>query len=1100
MQSRGEAVQMRNSAKERFGRLVWALFGMLLLLAAPNAALAGVTIEDGDYVSFGAWKHATNDGGGYEAESQPILWKKLNDNLYLSQYLLDAHSWHTTSAMPEGDWQGSGLRAWLNGTFYSGAFGGFGQRALADAPDGDSGVYVTIPDTTASPVVGGQSLYGRLRYKANKNSANGSRYWLRRRFNASTTQAWGVGIYGLQGGDAVLTDAIGIAPIIALKPGSFVLKHGAGTEEVPYALYGTSDAMKPAALSVDGDKLRLVLGTAVEALGTLPAAADFSLKKNGEDAAIAAVQISSDDARVLVLTLGEAAKYGDALTLSYVAATDSSGLLTGGAVRAQDDCVVLVDFDALSMQNETAPTQESVSIVPSALRALAHRGFSATVSVTNATGGEITVDAVTPQNGWDRSGLSYRLGGETGDIVITGFPETPGTYTLNVDVTIAGVAISGNRVEIAVDPTGTDPAAGNVVITSDRVGPAVLREETSIVYTVTSTIQDAHVKLNAVKEGNGWSFTGLSFARDAANNTFTVSGIPTQTGTYGLLVDVEIDGVMIRDKELSLEIVYPQTDPTSADIRIAGDLEGNLMVGRTADFTYTVSSSIKDAEVVLESVTGGRQWGQSGLVLVPNLPGRTVAVRGTPETAGTYEVLFDVKIDGVLFKDQAEHFVVENQPTAADIVITPEMPHAKAYRPFSATVTVGTSANKPVVLNGVSRGTGWDDSNLSVGFDGSANTVTVSGMPTQPGVYTLKLNVAIGDVQVTNGVLTVTVEPADSAPGYENILITSDSTEYFVVGEAASATYTVSSGIENAHVELGDVQTGPGWKQSGLGVSASGADRTFTVSGTPEVAGRYEVVMDVRIDGVLLTGHTMTIVVRDPDVGPSETIEPSAVYLDSAGLYIPSGASAGLSWIIAPSNATERDVHFDIDAPEVATVDANGLVTANAPGKAVVTITTANGLSDTVVVIVEPVKTVRDIVNYWTVDPGHAPYHLDETVTVRVNMAREPGSIDIAMVRPDGSTEDIKPRFDVSRRNVVSAFKPDRPGLYTSMMTIHDDAGGEVYTKRIALTVVGSDGGTPGGSGGSGGGCNSGALAIIPLAVLAAALYLTGKRGKTPQK
>ncbi len=67
------------------------------------------------------------------------------------------------------------------------------------------------------------------------------------------------------------------------------------------------------------------------------------------------------------------------------------------------------------------------------------------------------------------------------------------------------------------------------------------------------------------------------------------------------------------------------------------------------------------------------------------------------------------------------------------------------------------------------------------------------------------------------------------------------------------------------------------------------------------------------------------------------------IVLAEAQLSIGDGESAQLEAIIAPEDATNKNIIWSTDAPEVATVDENGVVTGVEPGTAVITATTVDG-------------------------------------------------------------------------------------------------------------------------------------------------------------
>lgn len=62
------------------------------------------------------------------------------------------------------------------------------------------------------------------------------------------------------------------------------------------------------------------------------------------------------------------------------------------------------------------------------------------------------------------------------------------------------------------------------------------------------------------------------------------------------------------------------------------------------------------------------------------------------------------------------------------------------------------------------------------------------------------------------------------------------------------------------------------------------------------------------------------------------------------------GSTAQLGVEILPENVQDQTVTWSVDAPEIVSVDENGLVTALAEGSATVTAQTANGIRDEITV------------------------------------------------------------------------------------------------------------------------------------------------------
>ncbi|WP_158602318.1 Ig-like domain-containing protein [Cohnella endophytica] len=96
-----------------------------------------------------------------------------------------------------------------------------------------------------------------------------------------------------------------------------------------------------------------------------------------------------------------------------------------------------------------------------------------------------------------------------------------------------------------------------------------------------------------------------------------------------------------------------------------------------------------------------------------------------------------------------------------------------------------------------------------------------------------------------------------------------------------------------------------------------------------------------------------TITNTDPNV----IVDVTGVSLNASALTVGAGKTADLKAILEPGNATNRAVTWKSQNTNVATVSANGKVTAIAPGKTVITATTEEGsftAECTVTVVIEP--------------------------------------------------------------------------------------------------------------------------------------------------
>ena len=121
----------------------------------------------------------------------------------------------------------------------------------------------------------------------------------------------------------------------------------------------------------------------------------------------------------------------------------------------------------------------------------------------------------------------------------------------------------------------------------------------------------------------------------------------------------------------------------------------------------------------------------------------------------------------------------------------------------------------------------------------------------------------------------------------------------------------------------------------------------YVVTGTDAV-GTEELVFSFYATNIVTgepadapTGN-VTITVANAKT-PAVVVHVESVSLDKTELQLAVGENATLSAAITPENATDKNVTWSSDNETVATVDANGVVTAAAPGSATITVTTADG-------------------------------------------------------------------------------------------------------------------------------------------------------------
>ena len=192
---------------------------------------------------------------------------------------------------------------------------------------------------------------------------------------------------------------------------------------------------------------------------------------------------------------------------------------------------------------------------------------------------------------------------------------------------------------------------------------------------------------------------------------------------------------------------------------------------------------------------------------------------------------------------------------------------------------------------------------------------------------------------------------------------------------------------------------------------------------------------DGKITGTPTTEGTSTFTVKAENsygsdsreytltIAPKQTVSVTGVTLNKTTLELFTGGSATLTATVEPDNATKKNVTWTSSNTSVATVDANGNITAVGAGKATITVTTEDGsFTATCAVTVEK--------------PYTPPPYIPPTYAVTV---------------PDttGGTVEVSPSRASSGRRVTITTQP-APGYELESLTVLDSRGSE-----IALTAQG---------------------------------------------
>ena len=240
-------------------------------------------------------------------------------------------------------------------------------------------------------------------------------------------------------------------------------------------------------------------------------------------------------------------------------------------------------------------------------------------------------------------------------------------------------------------------------------------------------------------------------------------------------------------------------------------------------------------------------------------------------------------------------------------------------------------------------------------------------------------------------------------------------------------------GVKVCSISVRTSATGVELDRDTLRLTVGGTEQlTATVS--PESASEKGVkwsssvpdVASVDADG-LVTAHkpgtaVITVTTGDGNFTASCTVSVripvTGVELDRDTLKLTVGGTEQLTATVSPESATDKSLTWSSSAPDVASVNADGLVTAHMPGEAVITVTSAEGPSaECLVRVLYPIN-VPDTYDITVMQPANG------TVSVNLPNASAGAAITVTAV-PDEGYELAYVTVDGERISGTSFTMPD---------------------------------------------------------------------------
>ena len=428
---------------------------------------------------------------------------------------------------------------------------------------------------------------------------------------------------------------------------------------------------------------------------------------------------------------------------------------------------------------------------------------------------------------------------------------------------------------------------------------------------------------NTVSPPYGAGIYALCSSNQPVALTIELIGTNTITGYYGIYVNAEISADS-NGTDASLTI----TSENNGSLEVSGSVYGIYVKSGTGNASLTIKNASVDAAKTTQTYSGyAGVYVQSGASATDS-PNISLSVDGGSLTASASE-----GNDGIQF------YVGNSSASATTSLTVSENAIVDARNGGISALKISETLPTP---------TPTGDNRSGIVFDGTEGTVY--------GSVTLQEDLTIGEGESltipdgsslnANGKLTndgtINVESGGSVSGslsggsteITTPTITTHPTSQTVT-EGNPATFSVTASDAQTYQWQQSTDNGSSWADINGAASAS----YTTAATTTDMNGNQYRCMVKSTSGVGVISQTATLTVQ----AKPASVPVTGVNLNKTSLSLTVGGTDTLTATVQPDNATNKNVTWSTSNASIATVDANGEVTAVSAGTATITVTTADG-------------------------------------------------------------------------------------------------------------------------------------------------------------
>ena len=488
----------------------------------------------------------------------------------------------------------------------------------------------------------------------------------------------------------------------------------------------------------------------------------------------------------------------------------------------------------------------------------------------------------------------------------------------------------------------------------------------------------------------------LIFYRNPLDESYNGTGVPEKDWIIKLDVEIDRDDVSSYNVSVDKEVVEPDEGITITVQGPVGDLVRIVIKDENGATKYDSTGTISQDGIFTKPIIIGSTWATGNYTIYVG--------KGTDISSTIFRVKEKASgVTGVELDKETLALVVGEEATL-EATVLPETASNKNVIWSSSNADVATvDANGKVTAVGAGTATitvttedgGYTDTctvtvtipvtgveldkeaiALKVGEEATleatvlpetASNKNVTWSSDNEAVATVDANGKVTAVDEGTAIITVTTEDG----GYTAtciVLVTKDSKTYVV-------------GVDKSVVEQGEeiTITGTGPAEESIRVIVKDKNNATKYDSTVKTNENNIFVLKLTIGATWVIGNYTVYVGQGTNtatatfqVKEKTIVSVTGVELDEEAIDLKVGEEATLKATVLPSNASNKNVTWSSSNEAVATVDANGKVTAVGAGTAIITVTTVDGgYTDTcIVTVIEDSATYTVSVNKKVVEQG----------------------------------------------------------------------------------------------------------------------------------